>query len=303
MARDGKNVSVSCPACGKNSKKKKFSINIESWNCHCWVCGIKGRNPYLIIKKHINESIAQEFSSKFNIKTSDKKNQNTVSVQEKISIPETFIPLCTNLKNRDPDVKACISYLFKRGVTVEDFWYYKIGTCKKGRHRRRVIIPSFDFDGDLNYFVSRAIDSEKSLKYINSKAKKTKIIFNEININWKKPLTILEGPFDLLKSNQNSTCLLGSSLHISSYLFKKIIANKTDVVLCLDGDMRKKSGAIANRLLEYNCNVRMVNLPKEKDAGDMTKQDLLKLVNNGHTWTRQSSMREKIWAIQSGSLL
>ena len=30
--------------------------------------------------------------------------------------------------------------------------------------------------------------------------------FNELNINWNKPLTLVEGPLDLIKTNDTSTC-------------------------------------------------------------------------------------------------
>ena len=61
--------------------------------------------------------------------------------------------------------------------------------------RRRVIIPSFDSEGFLNYFTARAID-ESTRKYVNPKVKRTDIIFNELNVDWKKELVIVEGPFD-----------------------------------------------------------------------------------------------------------
>ena len=42
--------------------------------------------------------------------------------------------------------------------------------------------------GELNYFSARAIDDSR-YKYINSKNKKIDIVFNEINIDWKKELS------------------------------------------------------------------------------------------------------------------
>ena len=64
-ARDGVNIAVLCPACGIDTGKRKFSINIKTWRCHCWVCGVKGKDPYNIIKKHISADIAKEFRSRF----------------------------------------------------------------------------------------------------------------------------------------------------------------------------------------------------------------------------------------------
>ena len=46
-----------------------------------------------------------------------------------------------------------------------------------------------------------------------------------INIDWSKELALVEGAFDLVKSNENSTCLLGSKLSEKSRLFLQIIKN------------------------------------------------------------------------------
>ena len=67
------------------------------------------------------------------------------------------------------------------------------------------------------------------------------IIFNELNIDWSKELTIVEGPLDLIKTNDNATCLLGSSLTEDMLLFQKIVANKTNIKLALDSDIFSKS--------------------------------------------------------------
>ena len=301
IARDGVNVAVSCPSCGAGSKKKKFSINTESWNCHCWVCGIKGKNPYVIFKDNLEPAVAEFFKNSF---LCDKEFDTNISkiICEKVKIPGGFLPLFGNRKFIDPDVKSCLSYLNKRGLTKRDLWFFKIGTSLIGNFRRRVIIPSFDIDGDINYFSARSIDNSHR-KYINARAAKSDIIFNEININWKKELTITEGPFDLFKSNQNSTCILGSSLHEGAYLFKRIVANKTPILLALDRDMKSKSTKIAELLLSYDCNVRMANLGKFNDVGEMTKKEFSDIRENAIPWNRFLSMRQRISAIRTGSLL
>tara|TARA_E500000331_G_scaffold351165_1_gene397312 strand:+ start:185 stop:1150 length:966 start_codon:yes stop_codon:yes gene_type:complete len=300
-ARDGVNVAVSCPSCGTNDKKRKFSINIKTWRCHCWVCGIKGKDPYNIIKKHISQDLAKEFRSRFQ-SYSSLEDKDIVKEDETISIPRGFIPLFLNTGSSDPDVRACISYLKSRNVTNKDLWYFKIGTCKSGKFRRRVIIPSFDVDGELNYFSGRSIDADIKYKYLNSRNKKTDIIFNHINIDWKKELTIVEGPFDLLKCNQNSTCILGSNLTKGSFLFKKIIANKTPVLLALDSDMKSKSIKIAESLIDYDCDVRILNLKSFSDVGEMTKADFRILSSDATMWTNKMSLMEKISSLRSGSL-
>ena len=40
VSKDGKNISVSCPDCGrtKSMKKRKLSICLDTGMYHCWVC-------------------------------------------------------------------------------------------------------------------------------------------------------------------------------------------------------------------------------------------------------------------------
>jgi hypothetical protein len=297
VARDGVNIAAKCPSCG-TSGKRKFSINIENWSCHCWVCGIKGKNLYRILFKHVDENNAREFSERF-------LNQKILSSLKEeefhVSLPGGFIPLCIELNSRDPDIRDCILYLKSRGIYERDLWYFKLGSSKIGKFRRRIIVPSFDSEGSLNYFSARAID-ESRYKYINSRAKKREIIFNEINIDWKKEITIVEGPFDLFKCNSNSTCLLGSVLSKGSYLFKKIVANQSPVLLGLDLDMKEKTLKIADLLSEYGCEVRILSMGKFNDVGEMSKNDFNKLKEISSRWTRERSLREKIASIRTGSL-
>jgi len=302
VARDGVNVAVKCPACADDSKKKKLSINTETWRCHCWVCGVKGSNPYRIFKDHINTEVAEFFRSEFLQGSGSTNSEQLKVIEDTVKIPDGFIPLFLDKKYIDPDVKSCLSYLRSRGITKRDLWYFKIGTSSMGMFRRRVIIPSFDMNGDLNYFSARAIDESKR-KYINAKASKTEIIFNEINIDWNSEITITEGPFDLFKCNQNATCILGSSFHEGSYLFKRIVANKTPVLIALDSDMRKKSVRMAELLLDYDCKVRIIDLGEFKDVGEMTRNQFLDVEKYATEWNRFLSIRQRISSIRTGSLV
>ena len=180
-------------------------------------------------------------------------------------------------------------------------WYYKLGTATSGKFRRRVIVPSFDSEGLINYFSARSID-ESSYKYINSKNKKTDIVFNEINIDWKKELCIVEGPFDLLKSTVNSTCLLGSDLSMRSILFKKIVSSRTPVILALDNDMEKKVSKIADLLQDYSCDVRILETGKSHDVGEMTKEEFIIAKEKAYSWNRRKSLTKRIHSIGTGSI-
>ena len=64
LDRSGENVAVSCPSC-KNSTKRKLSINLSTWQTHCWVCGLKGKTLFPILKKYFSYDQALNFKERF----------------------------------------------------------------------------------------------------------------------------------------------------------------------------------------------------------------------------------------------
>lgn len=298
------NIAVSCPKCDEKSEKLKLSINITTWQVHCWVCGLKSKNLYYILKKYISKDSASSFKKKFNLQISDQSSQEKDDeVIEKTCLPEGFCLLGENIKSRDPDIRSCISYLKSRGLSESDMWRFCLGTARTGTYRRRIIFPSFDLDGELNYFVARSIDKDSKRKYVNARSKKSEIIFNEYLIDFKSELVIVEGPFDLVKSTKNSVCILGSSISKNSYLFKRIVHNQTPVVIALDYDMREKTQKIARLLSDYGCNVRIAKIPEDSDIGDMSKIQAQEIIGESSLWSRNIGLLEKIKSIKSGSII
>ena len=302
LANNGTDIAVKCPSCGEKSSKKKLSINLNSWQYHCWVCGIKGRNLSSILRKHFNRDIVLFYEKDFNIKSFSKNNDEVIE-EKCVVLPEGFIFLADNFNSRDPDIRSTISYCKKRGLSERDFWRFRLGTTSSGKFRRRVIVPSFDYDGDLNYFVARSIDSETKPKYTNAPVRKTDIVFNEIDINWSKEITIVEGPFDLMKCDTNATCLLGSEVTEGSLLFKRIVSHKTPVLLALDNDMIEKQAQVAKIFSKYCCNVRIANLMDCHDVGEMTAKEFQKMKKNAKEFSSDLHLIWKIRSIESGSII
>jgi len=303
VSSDGINVAVQCPNCDPNNRtKKKFSIRLDTDFCHCWVCGLKSRSLAPIIRKFFSRSSLEEYYKRFSKKSFSHHHDDDQKEIVKAKLPAGFKLLGAEKNAIDPDFKSVIRYLKSRGLKERDLWYYRLGTCTSGRFRRRVIIPSFDFDGKLNYYVARAIDDDVVQRYVNAKVPKIEMIFNEINIRWDQELTIVEGPFDLMKCNDNATCLLGSGLSNDSILFNKIIANQTPILLALDPDMKDKSQKIAKKLHEFNVEVRILDVGHKDDVGDMTRTEFEKARKEATFWTRNDMIFHMIDSISSSSM-
>jgi len=303
--RAGRSYAVTCPKCcgdEHRKRKKKLSIRLDSGMHHCWICGLKGKTLlYTVRKFHPSrlEEYGRIFDEKdYQIHLGEHDEQEIV-----LSLPEGFVPLVSVYKSHDPDIRDVVRYLERRGLNLGDFFRWRLGTCVGGKFCRRVIMPSFDSEGELNYYTARSIDSDGAKKYVNSKVKRKDVIFNELNVKWSEPLVLVEGPFDLTKCGWNAVAMLGSFLDESYILFRKIVTSKTDVILVLDQDAGQKMIKIAEGLASYGINVKCINLNTFNDVGEMSKEDFEKILETAYSWSDTSRLESLIGQIRSGSIL
>lgn len=301
LSRDGNDITVTCPECNESSKKK-LAINLETWKFHCWVCSARGNTIVPLLRKHSPRDVVDYFRSYY---LNDKILSADIAPLENeiVSLPDGFVPLASRPGKLSPDDKAVLRYLKSRGLTDRDLWKYRIGTTHSGKFSRRAIFASLDQGGDVNYFVSRSVDSNSRFRYLNATTDKTSIVFNDIDIDWDKTIYLVEGIFDLVSLKENGTCLLGSSLTERSLLFKKIVANHSSVVLCLDNDMKNKIGKIADLLTSYDCEVSIMDTSAAKDIAEMTQSQLDAAKSSTQKWSMTASFHYKIANIKSGSML
>ena len=299
LAKDQVNLLIWCPFCNNNNRKKlKLSIHLEKNFYHCWVCDKKGANiPFLV--KNINPSYVSEAETLFKSrvkKTFNLFEEETVEEEINVELPPDFSFLVESFNSVDPDIRAVFKYAIKRGTDKHKMWMLRLGASTDPEFSRMLIMPSYDKDGKLNFYTCRKIDvnTKNSYKYKNSVVPKKNIIFNELNLDFSLPLTIVEGPLDLLKTNDNATCLLGSSLTPNMKLFQEIVKNKTEVILALDDDVYDKTLKIAKSLSEYDINVKVLNTSIAEDVGDMTKKQFNETYEKATEITEMDNLLSKI---------
>lgn len=247
-------ISFDCPVCSamkgvQFDRKGNLEINYELGVYKCWSCGETDETHgflYKLFKDHSDKDTLKRFF-KLGMTFGESEYYANVEVQpkEKLTLPKEFIPLSGRENMRV--FKNAFTYLYNRGITNEDIKKYNIGYCLDGLYQYRVVIPSYDKDGELNYFVTRAISSKvKKFKYLNSASDKTSIIFNEKLIDWNKPICLVEGCFDHIPVG-NSIPLLGKKLYeiIFAEIYKK--ANSF-VIILLDPDAWEDAKKIYHKL-------------------------------------------------------
>lgn len=301
LSKDGVNASIWCPFCKhSNRNKHKLVIHLEKNLFHCWLCDKKGGDISYVVSR-LNKNKVEKAKLLFKKR---RNNNNLFSFEnieneeevEFVEVPKGFKLLANAFNTIDPDVRDVFRYAIKRGANKHKFWLLRLGYSNDNEFKRSLILPSLDDNGEINFYTSRKIDEpgNSPFKYKNADIKKKNIIFNELNIDWSLPLTIVEGPLDLLKTNDNATCLLGSSLTEDMKLFKKIVENKTTVNLALDSDVYYKSLKIAETLYSYGIDVNILDTRIADDVGDMTHEQFNGLLESPKKFEKNDRLLSKI---------
>ena len=299
LDRKGINAAFRCPECG-GSKKQKFIVRIDTGQYHCWVCDARGASVAKVLRK-----LSPETAARWEGVAGSHQRRFIDEVVEapKVEIPMGFRLLAESLDSRDPDVRDCLDYVSGRGLGIREMWYFRLGYVKRGRLSRRVIMPSFDSEGSINYWTARTIDDRAIGKYINPSIPRGEFIFNELNLDWRREITLVEGPFDLTKCDSNATAILGSNISRKSALFQAIARNRTPIVLALDSDMPEKQHKWAKALSEFDVQVRVLNLNGHKDVGEMSKQEFLEAKSKARLWDKFQGIINLSRIMRSGSIL
>ena len=273
-------VSFDCPVCSHEIKglehgdgKGNLEVNYKYNVYKCWVCaetyGTHG-SIYKLIKKFGNKKHLKKYELLRPEQTEDGSNR----VYKPVKLPEDFIPFkdaSMGLK-MTPYYKQAYNYINKRNITDLMLQIYNIGFCYKGIYENRIIIPSYDEDNRINYFIARSYLNNTRMKYKNPEAQKEIIIFNEKLINWNETIYIVEGAFDSIFI-PNAIPMLGKFM--SDHLFKKLYDNAKKIVIVLDPDAWDDAERLYHRI---NCGklmgkVWIVKLEGDKDIADL-KGDL-----------------------------
>ena len=189
---------------------------------------------------------------------------------KKVVLPKEFIsfPRASDGMKMTPIYKVPFNYLKQRNVTMEMMTKFNIGFCHEGEYKNRIIIPSYDEEGTLNYFTARSWEKKPYLKYKNPEAEKDIIIFNEFLIDWDKPISLVEGPFDSIFVD-NSIPMLGKKL--GERLFTILYEKATKITIILDGDAWDNAQKLYHQLNGGKLfgKIWITKLPKDKDIADL----------------------------------
>lgn len=245
-------ISFDCPACSAEKNldngdgKGKLEINYRKGVFKCWVCSYKNNMHGPI------EKLIKKYGTKINLRdyqlVKPETNYNTETYEEKeihVSLPQEFLSL-SKCSKYEPKYQFAINYLKDRGITDEIINEYNIGYAYDGKYKNRIILPSYDEFGDINFFVARSFSNWTKPKYLNPEAEKQYVVFNHNKLNFDATIYLVEGAFDHIVT-PNSIPLLGKIL---SHKLKQLLLDnaKAEIVILLDDDAQEEAISIYKEL-------------------------------------------------------
>ena len=248
------NVAHFCPFC--NHHKRKLEIQM--------VTNSKGENPW-------------------NCWTCQRKGRKLINLYKQLNTGyEKIVEL---------DYRNALKYLREdRGFTNFDIIKYHLGYCNSGQYKHKIIIPSYNISGSLNFFVGRDF-YDSSFKHKNPNVSKDIIGF-ELYINWNLPVILVEGAIDAMTIKRNAIPLFGKT--IPDELRKRLIEKKVKAIyVCLDKDAQKQALAVAEEFIKEGIIVYFVNL-QEKDPNEIGFEPMIKIIKETKPLSFSDLIRYKL---------
>ncbi len=305
-----------CPNCSHHKRKLQINFNTEEFNC--WVCAsdkinkpTAGKSFYLLFKKlHLQVpsfiKVPDLYSGGTSIISSDltisslRQRMNKVLGTDEIHSEKIFDSefkqkFKSVFKVSDPVMKRLyFAFLHSRGLSDEEIAKYNIGVFESdNKFAGRIIIPSYNQNGNINYYIARSVLPIYHPKYMNPAEEKA-FIFNELFIDFTKPVYIVEGFFDAIKL-QNAIPLAGSVLDKNSRLVHAIIHNKTPTIISLDSDAYiKQINMIKKIFVNYGIDHKFIFNRTNKDFGSMTATEVSSILSTESN-NKFDILRERIF--------
>lgn len=264
-------ITFDCPVCSYDIKgldhgdgKGNLEVNYYRHVYKCWACS-DTNDTHGFLPRLIKQYGTKQDYEIYSLNVPDTFKKIDIKYQ-KPKLPDGYRKF-SDLHDRLPIKIKALKYLHKRGITQRMIDKYEMGVCVDGEFANRIIIPSYDKEKELNFFVGRSFVNHR-LKYKNPQVPKDQIVFGESLIDWFKPVWLVEGIFDSVFI-ENSIPLLGKTM--SDKLWEILYNNAIEIVVCLDEDAWKNGKEIFRTLNggRLENKIKIIKLPYGKDIADL----------------------------------
>lgn len=282
LRKDGAQLTYHCPFCvDKNPITRKLEIAVKGPRIgayHCWRCDTKGVSFGTLLKKlqappfYWNE--IKKLLPEIKLTRYSQKEKKLNFLQ----LPPEFHPMYKPKKSIE--YRNAMAYLKKRGIIQEDILRYNIGYCEGGEYDQHIIVPSYDAQGNLNFFIGRRYYNAEGVIPHKKPNVSMDIVGFECFINYREPLTLCEGVFDAIAIRNNAIPLFGKypsatlRTNMNRYHVKR-------VNIVLDSDAEADSINIYKRLHKEvpEIEIHIIKL-NEKDPSTIGFENIHVLIQN-----------------------
>jgi DNA primase len=282
----------------KEDRKHKLSISPEKRCFHCWKTDASGPIYALVMelegcsKKEALELVyqkntVQDFDKQMNQLRNGKEQNSVETVKTKIALPESFQYI--SFESMDQVNLRALEYCIKERQINPIKWHF--GFCNSGAYQNRLVIPFFDREGEIYYWIARTLNGSE-LRYLNPSVKSKEDVKKEDVMfipKWNikgKDVLVVEGALDAIVLSELGfmvVALQGKTL--SPYHIEAL--KESRIILGLDNDQPGREALLWNMkvLKEHGIdNVRYVFSPKKDqdwnkcylEMGDGLKDAILK---------------------------
>lgn len=251
--------------CMHDVDKFNLSYNAESKIFRCWKCEIRG-SVHTLVK------MFGKLTDTEKLKLILPYIEPKVSIFAKPAVdyeaivcdlPKEYKPL--HVPQNGFKYEQALKYVRDvRKISMKEIQEYNIGYTEDGPKKLRIIIPSYNAKGKVNYYEARAYYDKLNQTYMKPDyPDKDDIIFNEFRINWDIPIILVEGVFDAMRM-PNAIPILGK--HVPPYLLNRILKSNPRVILCLDEDAVNTAEEIYSTLRSLGIDVYFIDMTGKCDV-------------------------------------
>ena len=287
--RARENYAFTCAFCNHHKPKLevKLTTNEKGENpWECWVCHTRGRTIRSLLKQlQVDREKATEVLS-----CVANGSAGAWENHEVLKLPDEFKPLSEASKT-SVYANRVRRFLYTRGLSDIDIFKYNIGYCDSGPYDNRVIIPSYNEDGQLNYFVGRSLDNKAYSKYKNPSTSKNVIPFENL-INFNQPVILVEGMFDAIAAKRNAIPILGTNIP-EALMLKMVLNSVEDVYVALDDDALKHALDYTQEFMDMGKRVYLVDM-EGKDPSEMGFEAFTQHIQNAQEMSSGDLLKYKL---------
>jgi len=266
----GDEIWANCPMCG--DVKRNLWINPKLGLYHCWVCEAKGR-----VEKLLDQAPSATFIGSVQ---SPKK-------QTQIALPPEYTKL-------DKYAGPPWTYFVSRRFSEKEAEMFGVGYCSRGSFYGRLIIPVW-YEQKIVSFVGRDYTGTATTKFKNpGGVLHRSYLYNQDCLNGDT-VVLTEGIFDSWRVGASSAvATFGTSLTVHQVLKLCKLPIKT-LYFCWDEDAIEKAYKISFFLTQFFNDVRVTELPKDKDPADLAREEVWEYIYRAKSATMKTYVISKLF--------